>query len=260
MVDLHSHILPNIEGDDGSRSLAMSLDMLKMAAYAGTTDIFATPHVNRQGVIVPWPTIIEHVKRLQQAADQSAIPIRIHTGAEVALDYSVLQLITAGNRAYCLSGSAYILVELTEQSQPDQVEALLYELMLRELIPVLAHPERYERIMNHPARITAWMQKGVLTQCNMGSFVGAFGKETQRRAEGLIKNHMVVFLGSDAHRTDWRMPDQTAGLAAFEKMGGSRKVCSQNAQYIIQKKVFYPQVPDCWKEPARGFWARLCGF
>ena len=165
MVDLHSHILPNIEGDDGSRSLAMSLDMLKMAAYAGTTDIFATPHVNRQGVIVPWPTIIEHVKRLQQAADQSAIPIRIHTGAEVALDYSVLQLITAGNRAYCLSGSAYILVELTEQSQPDQVEALLYELMLREIAVRWVSPACRTGMRYGMVRITRPLPRHLFSGC-----------------------------------------------------------------------------------------------
>lgn len=32
MIDIHSHILYDIEGDDGSRSLDMSLGMLRQAA------------------------------------------------------------------------------------------------------------------------------------------------------------------------------------------------------------------------------------
>ena len=84
---------------------------------------------------------------LQQQAQAAGIPIRIHTGAEVELNYDTLQFIQAGSRDYCLAGSRYILCECTAQSQPDQAEALLYELMLREFVPILAHPERYDRIM-----------------------------------------------------------------------------------------------------------------
>lgn len=259
MIDIHSHILPNIEGDDGSRSFDMSLGMLKMAVQAGTTDMIATPHVNRHGVVPSWTAVTERVRILQEKADIEEIPIHIYSGAEVELNYKALDFLPARSQAYCLAESNYILVELTEQSQPDQAERLLYELMLRGYTPVLAHPERYDRMMKHPERLLAWMQKGVLTQCNTGSFVGVFGEQAQRRAESLMKHDMVVFLGSDAHRTDWRTPDQTAGLTAIEKIGGSWQACSRNAQHILQKKVLYPDVPDRWEKPKTGFWARLLG-
>ena len=42
MVDLHSHILPNI--DDGSKSKRESLAILKKAHENGITDIVLTPH------------------------------------------------------------------------------------------------------------------------------------------------------------------------------------------------------------------------
>lgn len=260
MIDIHSHILPNIEGDDGSRSFDMSLDMLKMAVQAGTTDIIATPHVNRHGVVPSWTAVTERVRILQEKADIEEIPIHIYSGAEVELNYKALDFLPARSQAYCLAESNYILVELTEQSQPDQTEELLYALMLRGYMPVLAHPERYDRIMTHPERVLVWMQKGVLTQCNMGSFIGVFGKQAQRNAGNLLKHHMIVFLGSDAHRTDWRTPDQTAGLKAIEKLGGSWQKCSQNAQYILQKKLVYPNIPEHWEKPKTGFWNRLLGY
>ena len=41
MIDLHSHILPNI--DDGSRSLEESIEIIKQAVSNGVTDIIVTP-------------------------------------------------------------------------------------------------------------------------------------------------------------------------------------------------------------------------
>ena len=259
MIDIHSHILPNIEGDDGSRSFDMSLDMLKMAVQAGTTDIIATPHVNRHGVVPLWRAVTEAVRILQEKADIEEIPIHIYAGAEVELNYKALDFLPARSQAYCLAESSYILVELTEQSQPDQTEELLYALMLRGYIPVLAHPERYDRIMTHPERVMKWMQKGVLTQCNAGSFSGAFGQMAQQQAEDLLKNHMIVFLGSDAHRTDWRTPDQRQGLQAIDKLCGSWHTCSQNGQYILQNRVLYPEIPTRWEKTKKGFWSKLFG-
>ena len=43
MIDLHSHILPGI--DDGSKSLAMSLEMARIAVADGIRVTACTPHI-----------------------------------------------------------------------------------------------------------------------------------------------------------------------------------------------------------------------
>ena len=42
MIDFHNHIIPNL--DDGSKSVEMSLNMLKEAQSQGITDIVNTVH------------------------------------------------------------------------------------------------------------------------------------------------------------------------------------------------------------------------
>ena len=48
MLDLHCHILPNI--DDGAASLDEALDMARFCVADGITHLTATPHCNRG-----WP-------------------------------------------------------------------------------------------------------------------------------------------------------------------------------------------------------------
>lgn len=260
MIDLHSHILWEI--DDGSRSLEMSVEMLRMSAASGVTDIFATPHANRHGVVPVWPEVLSKIEILQKEADKASIPIRIHSGAEVELDYHTLDFVKEGSRDYCLNGSDYILVELTRQSRPAQVEKLLYELMMRGFIPVLAHPERYTQIMPHPDWLLAWMRKGLLLQSNLGSFTGFFGEDARHMAQELQKRHLISFLGTDGHRTTVRTTDTAPGEEAIVRLHGGQELwdqCIINSRKLLQDKVLYPEVPDAWNPQKKGWLSRLFG-
>ena len=84
ICDLHGHFLPGM--DDGSRSVAESLQMLELAAEQGIGQMFATPHY------YPVETVEEFLCRrhqaaqaLMQAMEKHAKPLpRIALGAEVA--------------------------------------------------------------------------------------------------------------------------------------------------------------------------------
>lgn len=258
MIDIHAHILPDVTGDDGAQSLRESIEMLRVFAKTGVTDIICTPHVNRRGVVPTWSEISSKVSLLQKVAAEEQIPVCIHGGAEIELNYHALSFLPGpASRAYCLANTAYILCELTEQSEPNQTEQLLFELMLKGYIPVLAHPERYVRLMKRPERLLQWMKKGILTQCNVGSFNGEFGELAKSQAENLLRNNMIVFLGSDAHRMEWRSPDVTKGLEAIEMLQGPIPKYELNARRMIQKKYLYPSLPNTWKSYKKGFFSRL---
>lgn len=263
MIDIHSHILPNI--DDGSENMEMSLEMLRMSVASGVTDIIATPHVNRHGVIPAWQTIEEKAEELRQEAAKAQIPIRIHTGAEIELNGDVLRFLSEGSRDYCLAGSRYVLLEFTDQTQPDIAEQMLFTLQLRGFWPVLAHIERFPRLLADKERLLAWIEKGILYQCNTGSFTGYFGPHCQERVEELYHNGVIHLLGSDGHRVKFRTTDIREAhevldkLAAKEKKESLWQQAERNAAFILKGRVLYPEVPDHWQKKKKGFFSRFFG-
>ena len=81
MIDLHSHLLPGI--DDGSKDLAMSLAMARMASSEGISTIACTPHIlpgvyNNSGA-----AIRRAVTRLAESLIEAGIPISLVAGADV---------------------------------------------------------------------------------------------------------------------------------------------------------------------------------
>ena len=264
MFDLHSHILYNIDGDDGSRSEAMSLAMLRQAAAAGTTDLFATPHFHRRGICPNWDLITERLVQLQQQADAAQIPIRLHSGAEVSLDADTLNYLPGPgeHRDCCLAGTAYLLVELLPTAAPLETWNLLYQLQLRGYLPILAHPERYKAIMAQPQVVRQWVEKGILLQSNQGSFTGDFGESALRSVRWLYDRGLIHFLGSDAHRTDWRSPDTRKAQEAIRSLiGGDAFLadCDAPARLLLQGRVFYPDPPHEPLKKKRSFWSRFFG-
>ena len=86
MIDLHCHILPEI--DDGARSLEQAAEMCRAAAAAGCEALVATPH-QRRG---EWWNCDRRAldllrRRLQQAVGPAP---RILLGGEIRVDSGLL--------------------------------------------------------------------------------------------------------------------------------------------------------------------------
>lgn len=262
MIDLHSHILYDIEGDDGSRSLKMSLEMLKQAVNSGVTEIIATPHMHRRGVVPSWESIQQRVETLQIEADKAGIPIHIYTGAEVSFDADTMNYLPDGKNEYCLAGTHYILIELLPTSTPEGTGRLLYELSLRGYQPILAHPERYDHIMEKPDHLLHWIEDGLLVQSNIGSFSGQFGGKAETNVKWLYEHRAIHFLGSDAHRTDWRSADTREfqqKLLAYTGDSSFLEQCTQHSRMILNNRIYYAEPPIRRVAKKKGFFARLFG-
>src|ERR1043166_1958329 len=79
MIDIHSHFLPGL--DDGAAGMEDTLEMLRLAAKCGTTEIVAPPHADSRFAFDPIE--VERLLSGVRAAAES-LP-RIHYGCELHL-------------------------------------------------------------------------------------------------------------------------------------------------------------------------------
>ena len=93
MIDFHNHVLPNI--DDGSKSLEVSIEMLKCAHEQGITDVVNTVHFQHpkvEGRIINYDSIKKATIDLQKEIDDIDLPIKLHFGAEVYYQPNLLNI------------------------------------------------------------------------------------------------------------------------------------------------------------------------
>ena len=196
MIDIHSHILPKI--DDGARTTEEAFIMLEEAYRRGFTDIIATPHY-MPGVYTCNKLQIEKlINDLQKELYKKNINLKIYIGTECYIAENLDTLIKE-NIISTLNNSRYILFELPINTKVIFLDYIIDNLKQMELVPIIAHPERYEYIQQDPNILMDLINKGVLCQLNYGSLIGVHGRKAKDVSEILLKHNMVHFLATDCH-------------------------------------------------------------
>ncbi|MDS0526660.1 capsular biosynthesis protein [Clostridium sp. SHJSY1] len=215
MIDIHSHILPEI--DDGSKDRVMTLDMLREAEKDGITEIVATPHFCRGYGETPYDEVKEMVENLNKIAAYEGININVNYGQEVYYSENMIEDYKNGIIG-TINDSRYMLFELPMEKFESDVFDIIYELQVLGIVPILAHPERYKFIMEEPSFINKFVDEGILFQMNAGSIVGDFGTKVKKTAGILLENGIYNFIGSDAHNNTNRRANISEGIKlAIEK-------------------------------------------
>lgn len=235
MIDLHSHILWDI--DDGSKSKEMTLNMLKIAEKNGTTKIVATPHFYRGVWEASFDKVKERIEEVKLLAKENNISIGIYGGQEVYYTENILLHYNEGF-INTINNSKYMLIELPmKEFNISEVIDNIYELQLKGITPILAHPERYIPFIKNPILINKFIKEGFLFQLNAGSISGAFGKEVKKTAETFAENKIYSFMGSDAHRDEKRDTNLSVGITSIEKINSEYiKIFNDNGQSAIENK------------------------
>ena len=198
MIDIHSHILPNI--DDGSDGFDTSLDLLEQAASSGVHTIVATPHCNIPGEFDNYlsPELEALFQRLEHEKDRHLIPIKICRGMEIYATDELPDLLQQG-RVWTLNGTTYFLTEFAFDEDPAFCRHILEQCIDLGFHPVIAHPERYFFVQDDPHIAYQWCTHGCALQLNKGSVLGRFGTGPQRTALRLIDHGLAACVASDAH-------------------------------------------------------------
>ena len=197
MIDIHSHILPGI--DDGARTLAESVELVRELYQQGVTDIIATPHYIEETIFTsPRVDNANLLVALKQKLVEEGIKARIYLGNEIYINGNVAELIEAGEIS-TLADSKYLLLEIPMNGEYPNYEDFLGDLMERGYKVILAHPERYSIVQENYEIAQNLREMGILFQCNLGSIVGKYGKEVQKLVKKLAKDKMIFTFGTDTH-------------------------------------------------------------
>lgn len=234
MIDIHSHIIPGI--DDGSKNMEMTLEMLKNAEIDGTKEIVATPHYLLEYGDSTIEEVKVLVKEINSIVNKERINIKIYSGQEVYFTENILKDYLDGNIG-TLNDSRYMLIEFNMNRFEENIFDILYELQVRDITPIIAHPERYRSIIKNPLEINSFIDEGYLFQLDSGSLTGVFGKEVKKTAEILLANGIYNFIGSDAHNIKSRNTGISEAVSlANNKKNGIEKIFQESSRKMLDNE------------------------
>lgn len=233
MVDIHSHLIPNV--DDGSKSVEETFMLIREADRAGITDIILTPHYIVNSYEQNANTLILLKDKLQQILDKDKINVKLHIGMEVYITDNLIDLLKQ-NKLLTLANSKYLLMELPLNTNVQYLDMVIFKLIENNIIPIIAHPERYKFVQEDPSKVRELIDSGCLIQSNIGSILGIYGKKAKKTIKYLLKNDLINFIATDTHRKNTIYPLLEKGIKKIEKITGKEKaeeLTNLNVQKIL---------------------------
>lgn len=235
MIDIHSHIIPNV--DDGSKSIDETVKLIKEAVDAGFTDVILTSHYIPQGYETDAKELTIWREKLQDAITKENISLNLHTGMEVYITEEIVDSLEQG-KLLTLANSKYLLIELPLNTKVQYLSDIIFRLINKNIVPIIAHPERYSIVQKDPSIVKSWINQGCMLQCNFGSILGLYGKTAKKTIKYLLKNDLVHFFGTDVHKKETIYIKVQTATKKIKKIVGAKKLeelTNTNARCILEK-------------------------
>lgn len=232
MIDFHSHILPNI--DDGSRSLNETIHILKEAQKAGFTKIISTSHY----IDGYYEADEEQRTKLINEIREKFQGIDLYLGNEIYITNRMADLI-AEKKASTINNSKYVLFELPMNNKPIDAKEIVFRLIEKGYVPIIAHPERYKYVKENIEYVRELADMGVLFQSNYGSAIGMYGKKAQKTQKKLLEEGLIQFFGSDVHTVEQVYPKMPKILKKLRKILTEeelQQLTTENAQKVLNNE------------------------
>lgn len=233
MIDLHCHILPGI--DDGAPEMAVSIEMARMAASAGTRVLACTPHVRPPVYPNIRPAIETAVGDLRAALDEESIDLELVVGGDVHIAQDLLEGLRGGS-VPTLAQTRYFLLEPNDKILPPNFVSFCKSLMAGGYVPILTHPERMQWIERHYDTLKTLSAMGVPMQLTGQSIIGSFGATAQKWSERMLRDGLVDIVASDGHNCSGRKPVLNGALTYITNHFGSEvanRLLLQNPRVIL---------------------------
>lgn len=243
MIDIHCHILPGV--DDGAKHLEDSIAMAKQAISEGIHTIIATPHHKNGRYNNPKNSVLADLTRLNERIQQEQIPLTIIPGQEVRIHGELIEGYQQDEILTLTGTSRYLFVELPTNHIPRYTEQILFDIQMRDLVPIIVHPERNTALQEQPERLYHFVQNGALTQITASSLTGKFGTKIKKFTNEIIEHNLTHFVASDAHNTKSRGFNMLDANQEINQNYGQHTLYTfmDNAQHILDNEMIYIDEP-----------------
>lgn len=200
MIDIHNHVLPGI--DDGAGDWAESLAMMRAFVDAGYSVVSVSSHLHHP--LFPEssaPVIRALVQAAQEQADAHSLPLRILPGCEIYYQDGLMDWLESGAYVPVGGEGGYLLIEFSTRDTLRMMKELAFQLQMKGIKPVLAHPERYEALQARPEMAREWIRAGWWMQLDLPSIIGETGVYIQRLAVQMLKEGWFHIAATDLHKS-----------------------------------------------------------
>ncbi len=256
MIDIHCHIVPNV--DDGAKDLDDAVKMAKIAYNEGIRKIINTSHYHPNFNYIKGKELLGRVKDFNNILKLNNIDIEVFIGNELYYSEDIIEIIEE-KEFYSLNNSRYLLIEFPPLNFPKNILDIIYEIKIRGYIPILAHVERYKKVQENVNLIYECINEGALIQVNSSSIMGKNGIEMKKVSDILLYNNMIHFIATDAHSSTRRRPIIKETYDYVVKKYGSKKAETlfiQNPSKVINNEEIYIESPIRY-EKSKGFFKKI---
>lgn len=232
-VDLHSHLLWAL--DDGCQTPQETLAAARLLVELGWRESAPTPHAHPNCPSGDPAACAARMAEAQALLDGEGIALKLHAGAENALDERYLERLGTGERRGLGASGRWALLELPFRMAVPSMPDLLFHLARRGVRPLIAHPERcleFER----PDRAAEAIRLGGALQLNLGSLSGVYGRDVRKLAERFLDEGLYAVAATDLHHPEGADEWLAEALEALEGRAGAdavERLCSVNPSRIL---------------------------
>lgn len=195
MVDINMGIINGetcTEQDYNSAIIAV-----ENATKVGVKKIVITSRYSLKEDDVHSEEMKKRVEKLRGMLEKKKINVSIYYAQDIKMSRDVL-LECLDNKVCSINETKYMLVDFGSTMTDEEVD-MVFELTIKGMVPVIAHPERYQEIIDKIERIEKLKEIGCLLQLDIRSLEGIHGNEIKKIAKKLLKSGEYSFVATEEY-------------------------------------------------------------
>lgn len=236
MIDLHTHVLPRV--DDGPDSLEEAVDTISSLASGGTEIVVATPHDMPGRFEAGIARITRAAELLRAALSETELQVELLLAQEITFRPGLLEQLENGE-LLTINGTSYILFEFSPFAVPPGAREFVFQARLKGYSPILAHPERNERLQFDMDLLREFVDGGTLVQLTASSLFGRLGDRAEESGRLILRNGLAHFIASDCHSFRFGQEDLSGAVEVASGIIGrdnALKLVEANPRAVIEDR------------------------